>query len=55
MFGVDVFEFDVGLGLQLRLEEEPEDLPSGSRQCMPICYQQGNVVDPQRKSFTTEL
>jgi hypothetical protein len=28
MFGVDVFEFDVGLGVQLRLEDEPEDLPS---------------------------
>jgi hypothetical protein len=28
MFGVDVVEFDAGLGLQLRLEEEPEDLPS---------------------------
>jgi hypothetical protein len=28
MFGVDVFEFDAGLGLQLRLDEEPDDLPS---------------------------
>jgi hypothetical protein len=28
MFGVDVFEFDAGLGMQLRLEDEPEDLPS---------------------------
>jgi hypothetical protein len=26
-FGVHAFEFDAGLGLELRLEEEPEDLP----------------------------
>jgi hypothetical protein len=26
-FGVHAFEFDGGLGLELRLEEEPEDLP----------------------------
>jgi Integrase core domain len=26
MFGVDVFEFDAGIGLQVRLEDEPEDL-----------------------------
>jgi hypothetical protein len=26
MFGVDVFEFDAGIGLQLRLEDEPESL-----------------------------
>jgi hypothetical protein len=26
IFGVDVFEFDAGIGLQLRLDEEPEDL-----------------------------
>jgi hypothetical protein len=26
MFGVDVFEFDAGIGLQLRLDDEPEDL-----------------------------
>jgi hypothetical protein len=28
MFGVDVFEFDAGIGLQPRLEDEPEDFPS---------------------------
>jgi hypothetical protein len=26
MFGVDVFEFDAGVGLQLRLDDEPTDL-----------------------------
>lgn len=28
MFGVDAFEFDAALGLQLRLEDEPIDLPA---------------------------
>jgi hypothetical protein len=28
MFGVDVFGFDSGLDLQLRLEDEPENIPS---------------------------
>jgi transposase InsO family protein len=28
MFGVDAFDFDAGLGLQLRLDEEPTDLPT---------------------------
>jgi hypothetical protein len=52
MFGVVVFECDAGLGLQLHLKEEPEDLPSR------LAAVHANLLSAGKRSrsrFTTEL
>lgn len=42
MFGVDAFEFDCGLGLQLRLEDDPTDLPARLAEIHADLLKQGN-------------
>jgi hypothetical protein len=54
MFGVDAFEFDAGIGFQLQLDDEPEDLAEILGQIHKNLLSAGRHSLQRRRSTMTE-